>query len=180
MNGLAIIPECYVDTCLTETITGCYNKFNHQKGCNTVVRKMKETFGNRFAVGIIDKDKREVPYMQEFELVASNESLFLHKHKTKHHYIIQISPAIECFFLKAAKEKGVNITEYGFPADLKALTKKTKQISSKDELVFKEFKRLFKDISETSELQRLATLIQYLGKEEYNVNPETAKKILEG
>ena len=79
MEGLSIIPECYIDTCLTETITSCFNQFNHQKGCNTVCRVMQEKFDNSFALGIIDKDKKEVPYLQEFDLIASNDSLFVYK-----------------------------------------------------------------------------------------------------
>jgi len=178
MNGLTIIPECYVDTCLTETITSCFNQFNHQKGCGTVIKKMKDVFKDSFAVGIIDKDKREEPYLQEFNLVSSKDSLFLYKHKDKHHYIIQISPAIEKFFLKAATEKGIDITKYGLPADLKSLTKITKQISDKNESAFNTFKQLFRDISDTSEFQRLAALIKYLGNNTYNVDMEKLRKIV--
>ena len=44
---------------------------------------MKEKFTDSFAVGIIDKDKRENPYLQEFDLVAEKESLLLFKHRNK-------------------------------------------------------------------------------------------------
>ena len=53
MNELAIIPECYVDTCLTETITACFDQFNHQKGCGTVSRVLQNKFKDGFAVGIV-------------------------------------------------------------------------------------------------------------------------------
>ncbi|MDL2222443.1 hypothetical protein LJC35_07830 [Parabacteroides sp. OttesenSCG-928-N08] len=181
MNELTIIPECYVDTCLTETITSCFNQFNHQKGCGTVTKKMQKTFSDSFAVGIIDRDKREEPYLLEFDLLASNESLFLYKHRTKHHYIIQIFPAIELFFLKAAGEKGIDITaQFGLPTDLKRLTKRTKQIADKNENDFKTFKRLFRDISDASELQRLASLIQYLKDNTYNARVEKLREIING
>ncbi|KAA6337679.1 hypothetical protein EZS27_014251 [termite gut metagenome] len=180
MNGRTIIPECYVDTCLTETITAYHNQFNHQKGCGTVSRVMQNKFSDTFAVGIIDKDKRELPYIKEFDLIASNGSLFLYKHKGKHHYIIQISPAIEQFFLKAAAEKEIDITTYGLPSDLKHLTRITKQISTKNEAAFNTFKRLFRDISDTSEFQRLAALIQYLGNNTYAVNIENLREIING
>ena len=178
MNGLTIIPECYVDTCLTETITSCYNQFNHQKGCGAVIKKMQGVFNDSFAVGIIDKDKREEPYLQEFELVSSNDSIFLYKHRERHHYIIQISPAIERFFLKAADEKEIDITTYGLPNDLKSLTKMTKQISDKNERAFITFKQLFKDISDASEFQRLAALILYLGDKVYNADVESLREIV--
>ncbi|WP_291528440.1 hypothetical protein [Bacteroides sp. UBA939] len=141
---------------------------------------MQENFNDAFAVGIIDKDKQEVPYLKNFELVASNDSLYLHKHNEKHHYIIQISPAIERFILKAAEEKGIDITAtYGLPTDLKKLTKRTKQIAGKNENDFNTFKRLFRELSDAPELERLAKLIRYLGENTYSINREDAKRIIE-
>lgn len=179
MEGLTIIPECYIDTCLTETITSCFNQFNHQKGCGTVCKVMQERFSDSFALGIIDKDKKEVPYLQEFDLASSTDSLFVYKHKTKHHYIIQITPAIEKFFLKAAEEKNMDITSYELPVDLKDLTKITKQISGKNEEIFKTFRRLFKELSDSPEFVKLSNLIQYLGNNTYNIAINEVKKIVE-
>jgi hypothetical protein len=140
---------------------------------------MQEKFGDSFALGIIDKDKKEVPYLQEFDLVTSADSLFVFKHQTKHHYIIQITPAIERFFLKAAEERSIDITSYELPVDLKDLTKVTKQMSGKNESVFKILKQLFRDISDASEFQRLAALILYLGNNTYGVNIEELQRIAE-
>ena len=179
MNGLTIIPECYIDTCLTETITLCFDQFNHQKGCGTVSKMMREKFGDSFALGIIDKDKREIPYLQEFDLVYFKDSLYLYKHKTKHHYIIQITPAIEKFFLKAAEEKDIDITTFGLPVGLKELTKITKQISDKNEADFKMFRQLFKELSGASEFVKLASLIQYLGDNMYKADIEKLKSIMD-
>ena len=177
MKRLNIIPECYVDTCLAETITFC--ELNHTKGCGTVVKKMKEKFNDKFAVGIIDKDKKEIPYLQEFDLITSNDSLFLYKHRVGHHYIIQISPAIESFFLNAANEIGVDITaEYGLPSDMKKLTKITKQVSGKDGKSFRILKQLFKNISNATELRRLSELIIYLDDHAYQVEVEELKRII--
>ena len=178
MEGLSIMPECYIDTCLTETITSCFNQFNHQKGCNNVCKVMQEKFGNSFALGIIDKDKKEVPYLQEFDLVAYSDSLFVHKHKSKSHYIIQITPAIERFFTKAANEIGVDLALYGFSSDMKELTRVTKQVSDKNETVFKTFKRLFRDLSDAPEMARLANLIQYLGEKRYEVEVRELERIV--
>ena len=178
MEGLNIIPECFIDTCLTETITSCFNRFNHQYGCGKVSKVMRDKFSDSFALGIIDKDKKEVPYLQEFDLISSTTSLFLYKHKTKHHYIIQISPAIEKFFLKAAKERNIDITSYGLPQKLKDLTKITKQVSDKNEEAFKTFKQLFKDLSEASEIVILSNAILYLGNQTYNVEIDELKRII--
>ena len=57
MAELYIIPECYVDTNLLETLVPTAKGYNHQKGCNNVVKVMKEKLADEFAVGIVDKDK---------------------------------------------------------------------------------------------------------------------------
>ena len=67
MAELYIIPECYVDTNLIETLVPTAKGYNHQKGCNNVVKVMKEKLSDKFAVGIVDKDKRQVSYVNEFE-----------------------------------------------------------------------------------------------------------------
>ena len=36
-----VIPECYIDTNLVETLS-CTGGCNHQKGCNQVAKVMKE------------------------------------------------------------------------------------------------------------------------------------------
>ncbi len=38
---LSVLPECYVDTCLIETIVPPDKHYNHQKGTGTVAKKMK-------------------------------------------------------------------------------------------------------------------------------------------
>lgn len=179
MDGFAVISECYIDTCLIETILSSPNCFNHQKGCGNVSKVMREKFNDRFAVGIIDKDKKEIAYLQEFDLVSCKDSLFLYKHQTKHQYIIQISPAVEMFFLKAAEEKEIDITEkYHLPKNLKELTKLTKQISDKGEKTYEQFRKLFKELSDTVEFCKLARLIRYLGEKKYQADVEVLKNIL--
>jgi hypothetical protein len=39
---LCIITECYVDTNLIETLSPPDGHYNHQKGCGTVTKVMKE------------------------------------------------------------------------------------------------------------------------------------------
>lgn len=178
MNGLTILSECYIDTCLIETITNCFNQFNHQKSCGKVSKVMQEKFKDSFALGIIDKDKHEIAYIKEFELLVSNDSLFLYKHKTRFHYLIQISPAIEKFFLKAVKEKEIKLTNYGLPSEFEKIRKISKRIADKNETDFKKFKRLFSDLSDTSEFRALANLVLYLGEKSYHADNEYLKKIM--
>lgn len=58
---------------------------------------MQKQFKDRFSLGIIDKDKHVLNYLNEFNEVCRSSSLILYKHKTRHHYVIQIYPTIERF-----------------------------------------------------------------------------------
>lgn len=107
-----IIPECYVDTNLVETLV-CHGGCNHQKGCNQVAKVMKEKFSNRFAVGIIDADKRKPSYLNEFNELAASSHLKLYRHNNRNHYIILVSPAIDGFILSCAQAGEINMTDFG-------------------------------------------------------------------
>ena len=109
-----LITECYVDTALIETIVPPDNHrgYNHQMGCNKVAKKMQNDFRDDFALGIIDKDKKSINYLDEFTLIVKKGNLFLYKHPDRHHFIIQIYPAIEKFILDSSAEVGVNLSDY--------------------------------------------------------------------
>ena len=73
---------------------------------------MKRRFGDKFAVGIIDHDKRQVGYVSEFIEIAHTDSLSLKKHKDNFHYLIMISPAMDGFILKCADELEIHVEDY--------------------------------------------------------------------
>lgn len=93
-----IIPECYIDTNLVETLV-CTGGCNHQKGCNQVAKVMQEKFADRFAVGIIDADKRRPGYLNEFYEIASSEHIKLFRHPARSHFMILVHPAADGFIL---------------------------------------------------------------------------------
>ena len=173
---LAIIPECYVDTNLIETLVPPIRGYNHQKGCGTVTKVMKDRFKDGFAVGIIDKDKKEVDYLSEFTEVLKTGSLTLHRHKTVHHYIIQISPAVERFLLTQATLSGISLLDFNLPTDLDKLKKVTKTATSKDDIRFRGLIKAIKK-SGSQEFKTLASWIHYLKTNQYDANIEDLKKI---
>ena len=78
---LNVLPECYVDTNLIEyLLDACVN---HQHSCSKVVGQLKTTFNDKFAVGIIDKDKVELGYIKECIEIANTKYLTILKHKIK-------------------------------------------------------------------------------------------------
>jgi hypothetical protein len=172
----AVIPECFVDTNLTETLVPPNSQYNHQKGCGTVTKVMRERFADRFALGIIDKDKKEVEYLKYFVEIKNTGSLILHKHTTRHHYIIQIAPAMEKFILTSAEAVGISLKTYGLPEKLDDLKKVSKTVNSKNDPKFKEF---FKAMTKAGspEMLRLAAWISYLKNENYNVDIAELKNL---
>jgi hypothetical protein len=57
MKDLYLVPKCYVDTNLVESLLDT-DGVNDQKGCNTVVNTIKgKVLKDSFAVSVIDLDK---------------------------------------------------------------------------------------------------------------------------
>lgn len=168
------IPECYVDTNLIETLVkaqGC----NHQKGCNQVCKVMKEKFADRFAIGIIDADKRQPSYVSEFNTIGERGHLKVLKHPSRPHFIILISPAIDQFILDSAADLEINLSDFNLPADLHSFTKQTKNIlSNKD----KRFRDLFTALAPASEISILKDLLSYLNSFQYSSSTEKILQIL--
>ncbi len=161
--ALEIIPECFVDTTLVSALLGGIG-VNHQKSCNNVVAKMRGKFGDGFAVGIIDNDKRRPGYLDEFTCVASSTHIQLLKHPQKNHYIIVLSPACEGFVLSVVQQAGLSMEDYNLPGELDNLKKITKSIvSSKDARLV----GLFKDLRLCGECAILKNVLVYLLENRY-------------
>lgn len=156
----AIIPECYGDTLLVETLLPPDNGYNHQKGCNQVARVMTGRFKDRFAVGIIDKDKRAVKYLEEFEMIDEvKDSLFLFKHRRRSHFFIQIQPGLEAWILKICNEEKIELDALGNTVD--EITEYTK-VNMRKKNPDIELKKLFTEIGRKKENQKVKKLIGWL------------------
>ena len=159
-----IIPECYIDTNLVETLV-CAGGCNHQKGCNQVAKVMQEKFADRFAVGIIDADKRRPGYLEEFNELASSEHLKLFHHKNRPHYIILVHPAADGFILSCATAAELKMENYGLSSELKKFTVQSKNVMSNKDL---RFKQLLKSMKDVGEMKLMATLLTYFVNHTYS------------
>lgn len=169
----SVMTECYSDTLLIETLVPSKDGYNHQMGCLKVEAEMR--FGSlkdRFAVGIIDNDKKQVKYLREFEVIDKVDDfliLWKHSNKLKHHYFIQICPALEKWILKVCEIEGLNIEGFGLSNDLELLKQYTK---SRRRLKDDKLKRLFKTINSKSTLEAVTKLkkwIRILKEKNYKV-----------
>jgi len=170
----AIIPECYVDTNFIETLIPTQNGYNHKKGCSTVMLIMDTKFTDRFALGIIDKDKRELDYMKEFTEVIKKGNLELYKHRSRSHYVIRIAPAIEKFVMTNADKVGVKLDSFDLPTDFDEFKNDCKRVKSKSD---QRFKNLFKALkrAHSAEIELLIHWISYLKEHNYNADLEVLR-----
>jgi hypothetical protein len=167
---LNVLPECYVDTNLIEYLLDA--GVNHQHSCSKVVGQLNTTFANSFAVGIIDKDKVEMGYVKECEMIAKTEHLILLRHNTRMQYLVMVAPAIDGFILDCARQDGVDPLAFGIPADLKGFTQESKAVTSNTD---PRFKHLFAALKGNGEISALRTTLHYLCENQYNADIEVLK-----
>ncbi len=160
-----VIPECYVDTNLVETLV-CNGGCNHQKGCNQVARIMQTRFADRFAVGVMDADKRRPGYLADFTELASDTHLSLLRHRSRPHFVILVHPAADGFILSCAAQAGVRMADYGLADTLHEFTAQTKSVlSNKDS----RFRKLFRDMADEPEMSLMKSLLSHLVVKRYDI-----------
>ena len=174
--NICVIPECYIDTNLIETLVppdriGNTCGYNHQLGCNKVVDEMMGKLKDGFAVGILDNDKRKLSRTSEFILLTEKQRLKLYKHPEKNHYLI-FHPPIEQWIIDIANDVSISLDapEYDLPTALKELIYETKvNVKSKND---QRFKRLFRDLQKQNALgiNLLANWIRYLKDHPYSAD----------
>jgi len=169
---LLILPECFIDTTLAETLSFPKRGYKHVKGCNKVLLEMNKK-SNNAVFGIIDDDKCVPALFNSFELMKRhNENLAIYKHSEKPHYIVKISKAAEYFILKNAKKCGISMLDYNLPDNLPDLIKLTKNITVKND---PNLKRLFSTLKqyENSDFYKLAQWIELFKANPYNFEDAT-------
>jgi len=169
----AILPECFADTLLIETLVPTYIGYNHKHSCTAVAKEMtKGKLIDRFALGIIDKDKDTIPYLKEFLILAECESgLRLLRHKDKHHYMIQINPALEKWVLNVCKVAGINLEDYDLANDLEGLKKHTKSVVSiKDKKLRSLFEAIRDKAGQVPAVSKLISWVTLLRDNNYNID----------
>lgn len=132
---LQVFPECYADTVLIQFLITDPLDVVHISGIPNVAKEMKEAYdGNKLGqfIGVVDKDKRTPLYLLTFETIIEKDKVCFKRKDKLDHYLIIIDKAIESFLLWNAAQVSVNITDYGFPNEIKSLGKvlKTSAIGS--------------------------------------------------
>ncbi|WP_019866003.1 hypothetical protein [Methylovulum miyakonense] len=179
--NLCVMPECYLDTNLVETIVpperiGSTRGYNHKHSCNKVVDEMLGKLNDNFALGIVDQDRRPLSRTKEFELIADKNGLKLYKHQKKHHYLI-FHPPLEQWILNEAQQVGIalNNSRYNLPTTLKELVDDKSESSKHDY----RFTLLFQDLKTQNAIgiNLLAKWIEHLKANPYNADKTTLQNL---
>jgi hypothetical protein len=169
-SNKCIIPECYIDSCLIEVLLMADKDYvNHHKGNGKVAKEMREKFENDFCLGIIDEDKEPLDYLKEFKQKKVTDYLKLWKHENKHHYIIQIRPVVEKWFVRICDENNIELADFELPTDLKSLQRISKSVTSRKD---QRFIRLFKEMNmkNCNPVNELKRWIEFLKTNKHNSN----------
>ena len=173
-----IMPECYIDTTLVESLLDA--KVSHKHSCNEVSKEMeKGKYKDAFAVGIIDNDKRKLSYIEGFNEIGRTENLTFLKHKNKHHYVIKVGKehkAMETFIKTNVEAMGMKMEDFDLPSNLAELIGLTKNntTTQKDPKILK----LCKTMCKSQEVTKLQEVLEYLVTNKYNVNVEEIKRMI--
>lgn len=84
----SIMPECYADTLLIQTLVPTKTGYNHKHNCFKVESEMaRGKLKDKFALGIIDNDKKAIKYLSECEVLSKcGNDLILWKHQERSHF----------------------------------------------------------------------------------------------
>ncbi|MBE9460383.1 hypothetical protein ACFP1I_03275 [Dyadobacter subterraneus] len=134
MPDLRFLPECHADTTLVLFLTNNDPRVIHAPGYPEVGVTMRKANNNITLIGFVDDDKRVPPYFDDFEIIDSGDKVILKKKLEKDQYLIIIQKAIESFLLWNADQVGIDLTNFGFPRDVKLLGNRLKSLQiEKDE-----------------------------------------------
>lgn len=172
---LCIIPECFADTNLVQTLLQMKGA-NHQKSCGQVTNELQSRFKDKFGVGIIDLDKKQSDYSMESVEIAHSDELSVCRHPNTHHYLIKIHNVLESFIINCAKEVGIDLSPLGLPFEVDALMKRTKKQNAKND---PELSNYFKKLVSSTEMSLLKDVLEYLYKNTYAVKDGGIIKIFQ-
>lgn len=178
MKCNAIMPECYIDSMLVESLLDA--KVSHKHSCNEVAKEMKTgKYKDVFAVGIIDNDKRKPSYTEEFDEIGQTDNLTFLKHKNKHQYLIEVGKehkAMETFIKANVKALGMKMEDFGLSSDLEVLTDTTKNriTTQKDPRI----QKVCKAMRKSPEVATLKAVLDYLISNTYNADMDILKAMI--
>ncbi len=114
-----------------------FSKPDTGQGIGDTLNKIERLFTNRFAIGIVDNDKREPKLFDLYgEILKEQDSLQLLRKPKSSHFLIVVDPAIELWLLDNAEKAAVH-SPFPTMKDLQRITKN--ELSVVKDQGFKQF-----------------------------------------
>ena len=177
------VPECFFDTVLFKKILQTNKRLKHTRGCFNVVNRFRIINGKKgdlydsFGVGMVDKDKRELDYLNECEKIVNHQNLILWKHKERQHFIIQLNPPLEKWVIEMLRSDNRSVEEFGYVNDWKILKRALKDDIDEEN---NERLNLFVDAilsSSNPVIENLRKILLYLRDRNYQADINELKNV---
>ncbi len=108
-----LIPEDRAIQVLLKTLG--YPKTVLGDGIGNTMNKLKKQYHNKFAIALIDDDKRKPKHVDSFtKLLDSTDNLQLLQKPESRHFVLMFKPAIEDWLLHQATLCDIDPSNYGF------------------------------------------------------------------
>jgi hypothetical protein len=138
-----VITECFFDTILVEKIIQNTNIVWHRRGSNNVVKSLlDDKIKDDFKIGVIDKDKRPLKYLEQCKRKDCDGFIFYWSSKSPV-VIVQLNPPLESWIFNICKEENFDLETIGLYNDVKVLRNYTK----------------FELVNESEKLKKLVTFL---------------------
>lgn len=176
--NMHFVPECFFDTVLIKKIFKTKKRLVHRRGCNNVVNDLdSERLRDLFAVGLIDKDKRGLVYLESCEVLYEGDKLILWKHKKRLQFVLQLNPPLENWIISILDESGIRVEDLGYPRDFKKLKKQIKDDIDKEN--DDKLNRLVGAIIKTDcmTIRKMRSILLYLKEKNYATDINELKNV---
>lgn len=123
-----------------------------------------------FAVGMIDRDKRELDYLKNCIVLYNANKIILGKHKDRLQFVIQLNPPLEDWIITILNENGLRVEDFGYSLNFKRLKKQIKEDvdNENDDKLNKLVNAVIKTDCKT--IRKLKSILLYLKEKNYLID----------
>ena len=121
-----VITECFFDTMLVEKIIQDTIKVWHRRGSsNVIIALLEDKIKDDFKIGVIDKDKKPLKYLEKFKRKEC-EGFNFYWSKELLAVVVELDPQLESWILNICYEEKFDLETIGLFNDVKKLRGYTK------------------------------------------------------
>ena len=109
-----ILVECKPDMALVNCLGVSMKEIIHCGNKSRICKRLERTRGQ---IGLVDEDpySAQPPYISKLKIINNKSGFKILYDPRRNNYLIILSPRLEEWILRAAKEAGVNVKKYGLP-----------------------------------------------------------------